>query len=274
MREPFTKLQYVGHGKADGRCRLCGTQGRLSWDHVPPQGAIEIEPVDIDRLAGAFVGSLGATKPTLSQNGLKFRTLCGRCNSELGTHCDPALQDFALSVGRCLTTTLVLPNSLHFRLRPTAIVRALLGHLAAANTSEDQGGFDAIAHELLYDLDAAVDPRISVSCWVHPFQHTVALREVVMPIRRGRFNDFSRFAILKFFPLGFLVSDSPIPYEDTVSLTQWRSLSAAETAEVPVHLKRVHGPFWPEAPAPDNFVFMGHQGMESVVAKPRKRRLP
>ena len=266
------RLEYVGHGKRHGQCRLCGKSGRLSWDHVPPQGAVEIEPVEIDRLAGVFVSGLAEAKPALSQNGLKFRTLCGRCNSELGTHCDPALQDFALSVGRCLTTTLVLPETLHFRLRPTAIIRAVLGHLAAANTSDSPGGFDELAYSLLYDLGAAVDPRIGVSCWVHPFPHIVAFRELLMPVRRGRFDNFCRFAILKFFPLGFAVFDRPIPYEDTVPLTQWSHLAADDTADVPVHLRRVHDPFWPEAPAPDNVVLVGHQGLESVVAKPRKWR--
>ncbi len=95
-----------------------------------------------------------------------------------------------------------------------------------------------------------------------------------MPTRRGRFDDFARFAILKFFPLGFVVCDSQTPYEDTVSLTQWRHLKAYETADVPVHLRPVHHPFWPEAPAHDNVVLIGHQGMQSVLAKPRKRKRP
>lgn len=265
-------IEYVGHGKSTGWCRLCTSVGKLSWDHVPPQGAVEIEPVEIDRVASAFVSASKLKKPPISQNGLKFRTLCQSCNSLLGLHCDPALQDLALSVARCLSTTLVLPRRLLFRSRPTAIVRAVLGHLVAANTSDHRAGFDAIAYDLLRDLDAPIPDELCVSCWVHPFNHAIALRGAVMPKIRGRFKaGFGVFSILKFFPLGFVVTESPI-YEDTSPLSQWRNLKATELVDIPLRFDRVHHELWPEAPEDGNVILLGHQGMESVIAKPRTRK--
>ena len=36
-----------------GPCNICGVVGPLSWDHVPPKGGIELEPVEIDRVIPA-----------------------------------------------------------------------------------------------------------------------------------------------------------------------------------------------------------------------------
>lgn len=264
-------IEYVGHGKKRGRCRLCGKKGKLSWDHVPPRGSIEIEAVEIDRVASSFVPANALEKPPVSQNGLKFRTLCARCNSRLGTRCDPALVDLALSVSRCMTTTLVLPKRLMFRARPTAIVRSVLGHLVATNTSDGRLSFDDVAYDLLCDLDAPIPAGLCVSYWVHPFQHTVALRGAVMPTVRGRLGTFSVFDVLKFFPLGFVVTDSHV-YDDTVPLSDWRTLKSSQVVEIPVWFDRIHHAMWPEAPEDGNVVMMGHHGLESVVAKPKRRR--
>jgi hypothetical protein len=86
-----------------------------------------------------------------------------------------------------------------------------------------------------------------------------------MPTIRGRFKAFSVFSILKFFPLGFVVSDTPV-YDDTTPLSGWRHLKSAEFADVPVRFDRVHHELWPEAPEDGNIVLLGHQGTESVIA--------
>lgn len=267
----MSPIEYVGHGKPTGWCRLCTAKGKLSWDHVPPQGSVEIEPVEIDRVTSAFVSAQKLKKPPISQNGLKFRTLCSSCNSRLGTHCDPALSDLSLSISRCLTIPLVVPRRLHFRLRPTAIIRSVLGHLVAANTSDHRSGFDQVAFDLLCDLDAPIPEDICVSHWVFPYRSAVALRGAAMPTIRGRFDSYSVFSILKFFPVGFVVSDTPV-YDDTTPLSSWRNLKSGDFADVPVQFDCVHHERWPEAPEDGNIVMLGHQGTESVIAKPRNPR--
>jgi REP element-mobilizing transposase RayT len=39
---------------------------------------------------------------------------------------------------------------------------------------------------------------------------------------------------------------------------------------LPVNLRQVKDPYWPETPAPDNFVFGGADFFESVIAHPAK----
>jgi len=127
-----------------GPCNVCGVVGPLSWDHVPPKGGIELQAVEIDRVASAFTEGLAAPKPEISHDGLRFRTFCSKHNSLLGSEYDPALNDFAISAGRFLRSELDLPPVVHINARPTAIARAVLGHLLAARLSSVDGFFDQV----------------------------------------------------------------------------------------------------------------------------------
>ena len=134
-----------------GPCNICGEVGSLTWDHVPPKGGIELEPVEIDRAAAAYVSSLASEKPEVSHDSLRFRTICAKCNSLLGATYDPALNELARTVGRFLRTPLTLPAVVQVETRPTAVVRAVLGHLLAARLSSEDGFFDPDIRGLVLD---------------------------------------------------------------------------------------------------------------------------
>ena len=98
------EFEYREHkGHKTGPCNICGTRGQLTWDHVPPKGGVDLQLVEIERATAVFTSSLGMEKPEISQNGLKFRTLCATCNNKrLGAKFDPALNSLALAGGSFL----------------------------------------------------------------------------------------------------------------------------------------------------------------------------
>ena len=251
-----------------GLCNLCLKEKDLTWDHVPPKGGIELLPVEIDRIASCLISGLQAQKPEISHDGLKFRTLCADCNSLLGRLYDPALNKFALGVGRFLRTSLYLPEIIHLEIRPTAVARAVLGHLLAARLSTVDAFFDPVIRTIVSDPDMAIPDNLSVFYWVHPYARQIIFRDALMPKKRGDFSEFQRIGTLKYFPLGFLVTDAP-QYESLEALTHWRKEPTSTTINVPIKLKEVRDPYWPEAPTPGNFLFFGQEGMESVSAHPK-----
>lgn len=251
-----------------GKCNLCGKVDRLTWDHVPPQGGIELQAVEIDRIAGAMVSGLAVDKPEVSHDGLKFRTLCSNCNSLLGRKYDPALNSLARTTGRFLKSNLALPKVVNIDARPTAVARGVLGHLLAARLSEADTFYDPLIRELVFDEEAPIPKDVSVFYWIHPYPVQIVLRDCLMPAKRGHYSDFQRFGVLKYFPLAFLVTNVG-EYEGLESLTSWRSEPCSTEVKLPVHLDRVRDAYWPEAPAPDNFLFCGVEGVESVQAHPR-----
>lgn len=255
--------------RRNGPCNICGVQGPLTWDHVPPQGSIELQPVEIDRVAADLVSSLALEKPEVSQDGVKFRTLCARCNNDrLGASFDPALIEFARVVSRFLQTTLILPPVLQAEVRPNAIIRSVLRHLVAARLSLDPGLFDTLVNDLLDDPVKPLPAEINVFYWIHPYAQQIVLRDALMPAVRGQYGDFQRFGVLKFFPLAFLVTTAPV-YEGLAALSSWRDKSSHFRTRVSVDLRGARDPYWPEAPAPDNWLFGGNDLLESIRAHPK-----
>lgn len=251
-----------------GLCNLCLKEKNLTWDHVPPKGGIELLPVEIDRIASELMPGIKAQKPEISHDGLKFRTLCADCNSLLGQQYDPALNEFALAVGRFLQTSLHLPELLHIEIRPTAVVRAVLGHLLAARLSNIEAFFDPDIRNIVFDPDMAIPDNLSVFYWVHPYAQQIVFRDALIPEKRGDFSDFQRIGTLKYFPIGFLVTDAS-QYENLDALTYWRKEPSSTKVNIPIKIKGVRDVFWPEAPTPRNLLFFGQEGMESVRAHPK-----
>lgn len=251
-----------------GKCNLCQKVKTLTWDHVPPKGGIELQPVEIDRVASELISGLRFQKPEISHDGLKFRTICAECNSLLGSHYDPALNEFAITVGGFLKSSLELPEVLHVEIRPTAVARAVLGHLIAARLSEIDAFYDPDIRTLIFDSGIPFPDGLSVFYWVHPYAQQVVFRDALMPAKRGNFSDFQRIGILKYFPLGFLVTNIS-EYEGLDALTRWRNEPASMVVRVPIRLKHIRDAFWPEAPTPGNFLLFGQEGLDSVKAHPR-----
>ena len=271
--EALLDIFYTKRKRArEGPCNICGHGGRLSWDHVPPKGGIELQAVEIRQLQEDCFPALAARRPEISQNGPAFRTICAGCNSRLGSGYDPALNELAKTVGRFLRSPLELPPILWIETRPTAVVRAVLGHLLAARLSAEDEFFDKIARALVLDPEKEVPDAISVHYWLFPYAQQLVLRNGVMPAARGRFTSFQQFGLLKYFPVAFLATTAPT-YEGLDSLTFWRSKPASFTTKIRVDLRSARAPDWPEAPGEGNFLFGGRDLMESVRAQPRPSKL-
>jgi len=68
-----------------GTCRLCGTVGPLSFEHVPPRSAFNDQPVMA--LANNDIFSIGPddeVRGRIQQRGAGGYTLCARCNAKIG----------------------------------------------------------------------------------------------------------------------------------------------------------------------------------------------
>ncbi|MDD5631230.1 MAG: hypothetical protein PHI13_04265, partial [Methylococcales bacterium] len=97
-------------------CNLCRVEKDLSWDHVPPQGGIELTTIQMETIFSLLTGN--KETPRTSQNGMKYRTICSDCNSYLGKEFDPTINDFALSAGRYLQSTIELPDTINHKVMP------------------------------------------------------------------------------------------------------------------------------------------------------------
>lgn len=236
-------------GPKDGRCNICGDIGPLTEDHTPPKGCIRVGHVEILHI----VNQLSATKPQRnsrkSQNGVKYRTLCHRCNNSLlGANYDIAFIAFVNAVGDLLRSSLSLPPTMFVRGKPQKIMRAVLGHLCAQGVDRYLKGPDTEPlRDYFLDDSLPLPDWINVYYWAYPYQGQVLVRDCAyldLVIEKPVLIWF-----MKFFPIAFLVTWSePEEYIfDVPNLGNWRANAIDDEVELPVPLDKTVHQYWPEA---------------------------
>ena len=80
--------------KVFGKCRICGQEGELTFEHIPPSATYNNKSVRIVKLMdlinsenkdGSFPWELDRASYTISQRGLGEYCLCKKCNNDTGT---------------------------------------------------------------------------------------------------------------------------------------------------------------------------------------------
>jgi hypothetical protein len=76
----------MGHRKVNGKCRICGVDGNLSFEHVPPKAAFNNAPAVGYKMDEYFRtnGDFASMRGEKNQRGVGAFTLCVRCNNNTG----------------------------------------------------------------------------------------------------------------------------------------------------------------------------------------------
>ena len=261
------------------RCNICRNQATLCWDHVPPKGGIEIMPVELMTILELLTAKYTQAISSISQNGVKFRTICQNCNNtRLGSRYDPVLNEFAIGVGKFLKTPLKIPPVINYETRPNPLivcglepqmlVRAIVGHMLAAKSHFESTTIDEKLRDFFNDESADFPNDLKIFYWIYPYPYTVIIRDVVMPSVRGNFATMGCFSILKYFPLAYLLCNFD-SYEGLDDLTFYYDTNPLTVSPISINLKQVRHPQWPEIVDDTNFLVGGQSLKSTVFAKPR-----
>lgn len=123
--------------------------------------------------------------------------------------------------------------------------------------------------DFIYDESAPVPDKVSVFYWIYPYTSIAVVRDIAMPAIRGSFDKVGGFDMIKFFPIAYLVTDIPA-YENLLELTAFRKLDATDEAEVPINLRSVRDPRWPDIVDNGNVIVGGATMESSIYARPRR----
>lgn len=252
--------------KTFGNCQICEKPKKLTDDHVPPQGGIDIDAVEIKSAFNFFTKQLGNKNYFISQNGVKFTTLCESCNSRLGREYDTVLNSFSLDVNKFLTSKLSLLNSYNIETKPNRLIRGVLGHLLATKSEIEKTPFDDKVREILFDENKPIPDDINVFYWIYPYRLTIIIRDILMPAIRGKYNDFGFFQIFKYYPIAYLVVNKN-KYQNLQSLRDYNSAKLDEIAKINIKINERKHWKWPEIVEDGNFVFLGKAGTEAIRAE-------
>lgn len=250
-------------GPKVGTCNICGDYGALTEDHTPPKGCLKPTQVQLHHIMQLLAAEPPKTKPRISQNGVKYRTLCHRCNNTLlGRRYDPAFISFVNEIAGFLTSSLKLPNALRVRARPQPIMRALLGHIAAQGVDRYQKGpLTEAIRDYFLDASLPLPDGIRIFYWPYPYRpHVMARDAAFLHIPTGK--PFA-FWLLKFFPVAFLVAwDEPHGVKEPIEpLHIWRHIGFNDELELRLMLKPIPPLYWPEAPTDESVILYGQEAL-------------
>lgn len=261
MLNKFGKL--VTKGPRQGHCNICDAYGPLTEDHVPPKGTIRVTQVEMLHIVDLLKAEGPKTSRRISQNGVKFRSLCAKCNNHyLGTNYDPELISFTNQVATLLKTQISLPSSTKVRIRPGHVARAVLGHLLAVGIerrARGDTGNDVV--DFFLDQNKPFPSAMNIYCWVYPYNRQVLVRDA------GKFFElgaaFVVMWIMKYFPLGFMITwDQPKHLSfDLLNLKDYALISGGAAVEAPIRLKNPPAMHFPEEVEKNEMILYGDGAM-------------
>ena len=252
------KKAYPKTIRDDNICNICQrVVGSLSEDHIPPKGAFKPGHMNAWCYPDGHKGEVHIRHKV--NNGLVFKTICRECNSLLGGKYDVYLNDFLNRIQSILNTPIVLPNPLMIKCRPTAVIKAIMGHILASKTGFCNSEIDIVTREYLMNDEAVLPPDIHLYYWFYPYDGAIIATD--RTVLSGLVNtQTAHYEVLKYFPLAFnlMYGGSTMTDPAFLDLTRWNSNDLTNEVEVPIYFHRID-PFFPEADKynPVSFVIEG-----------------
>ena len=256
-----------------GLCNICGTAGPLTEDHIFPLSTVPFDLLEVRGLAEHL--SCNPSKPRSARGSVARRTICGNCNSKrLGSRYDPHFKDFAERVASWVNAKyqqdLTLPANFSIQLKPNRVLRAIIGHLLAAESRPRRHAPLVRApmpdgmREFFLDETKELPPNLEVFCWPYPSETQVIIRGA--GIGHYGYKHFITSDFMKAFPLGYwLVWDR----DDSISIPLCRmpsTKSIDEERSVELSFQNVPRVDWPENPT-DYEMLLENESMTILCQK-------
>jgi hypothetical protein len=153
---------------SDKLCNICLQPEPLTHDHIPPQGVVGNDAVIIDPVVSRLATGKSFQHKLISQNGVKFKTICGRCNGVMKKG-DNKLKRLAEDVKSIIESPIYTLRPIHVSTAPNMIMRSILGHLMAAKTETGHTPFEDNVRPCLQDYSIPIPESIHIFYWVYPF---------------------------------------------------------------------------------------------------------
>lgn len=260
-------------GAKNGTCNICGEDGKLTEDHTPPKGSVRITQVEMNHIVEILAAEPPGNRGRVSQNGVKYRTLCHRCNNDLlGLNYDPEFNSFVNQVATLVQSSMSLPTVINITGKPQKIAKSLIGHLMAQRVNGyKKGAHTEPLRDWFLDINAPMPEYMQIVYWAYPYKTQVLARDAVM--RELTSEDTAYFWIMKFFPIAFMVLwDNPQGYNFSQrTFDRYRDIGSDEEVEIPINITNLPHERWPEAPDDNRFCAFG-SGAIGVMEKKSRRK--
>lgn len=203
------KKMYVG--SESGYCRLCGKYQSLTKDHFPPQNTGNSGHVYI----------YSQSTQILSQNGMKFKTLCQECNGELLAGLDGEQKEMVVGFST-FGKDLRIYNAKYIGLMLDThrLLRSVLGHYIGTCFGDEVQDelqrplsyspfYEEIRKFVLGEIEHL--EIVEVYYWYYPYDETrISQFQAFMPLFAKGSMEPVFGGVVKYFPIAFWIIDKSI----------------------------------------------------------------
>ncbi|OWA33500.1 hypothetical protein B9G55_22860 [Saccharibacillus sp. O16] len=233
----------MGRKTINGICHICGIEGPLTFEHVPPRGAFNDKPV-IKSIFENFMtkGPDEEIKGKIQQKGAGAYTLCASCNNDTGAWYGNAFIDWTYQ-------SLILHDksdgkgSIYypFHIFPSRVLKQIITMFFSANGEGFAKGNPDLVRFVLNPEHKYVEPKIRIFAYLMTGSRMRQTGITGLGSSDGKFTIMSEIA---FPPVGYVMtlnSDPPDPRLVEITHFSRYGYNEFETiflrfSKLPVHL--------------------------------------
>jgi hypothetical protein len=192
----------------EGECHICGTFGKLSYEHVPPRSAFNDKPVLHTSLLKLLnKDNLDGLTGKKLQRGAGSYTLCERCNSLTGHWYGDAFADWAHQAINVITATRGQTTLIHhFHVFPVRIIKQIICMFFSVSSPKFRLAHPDLVKFVLNPDAKYFPPNVHLYAFYTMAERS---RSAGVTLRADRLHDGMRFHTISevtFPPFGFLLT--------------------------------------------------------------------
>ncbi|WP_345822408.1 hypothetical protein ABC766_12920 [Methylobacterium fujisawaense] len=210
-----------------GKCRICGSVGPLTYEHIPPESAFNDQSVlepNRDLIIGRdTIEYLDNRKGRTNQRGVGGYTLCGDCNSKTGSWYVPAFTDFSHALyPMCAGLEVYKSGWITLKIKPLNILKQIMTMFCSVNSERYAEVHPEMIRFILNQENRALPDKFRISIALYNLEHSVVLRSTgiasSMDMNNGRLSVFSE---ISFPPLILMLDVGQYPVDERLTNITW-----------------------------------------------------
>ena len=228
--------------KENDKCNICGNITKLTWDHVPPKASGNNVEVNVNTLYKGLPTDTSFQKKY--QSGIKYRSICDKCNNELLSKYDVSHRDFIEDIKQLLKTSISLPEVVHIPVKINKVCRAICGHLLAAkNFYDDQCRVDKDLREYILNEKVTISSKYGLYYWIYPYNTICIVRDIVVKSFSGKIAFPEKMiSSISSYPIAFIIEDGTTNKCGLIDLLKFTTDDINEVVNVPINFKSSYYP--------------------------------
>jgi len=217
----------------EGKCAICGTIGKLSFEHIPPKSAFNNKPIKVQNHEHLFEqkSPLYGTH-SRSNKGFGRYTLCESCNNKTGAWYAREFTEFATQgvdfIKSANHPTQIIEGL--FTIKPLNVIKQVISMFMAISPNWLQSNKELVAFVLDKESNAL------------PAQYKVYMYACISKYKRmmgmqvsWNGGQISKWAEFNFQPFGFLLCEESLPpNEFLIDITGFTQFELNQ--EIPINI--------------------------------------